>query len=680
MKKVVYLAPIFLLSFLGKNALAGQVEHVSNLDSALEQASAINNSTADTNKNTTVLQSQVLRINKTNQTAIPDSIKQSTGFQDKKIEANTNVTINNPANNRIHVNWVDANGQNINANGYDIDLTTIQNNSDNEYHWLPKGYQLHNPNGKYTVSGGAFNGTNLKASTDYHSETYRTVYKTETWYGASRTGWLPKTATYEDVRKFNGDKYRRGIMHIFPTQDQAESWGGDSDGYEESGPKMATTRPTYRVAPVTVTNVPKTAVETPAYTTQTLPVAFVDANNNLVGMIQNYTGKVGTTKDISLTVPTGYKLADGASLPTSVTFQNSTNPLLVKVVPSGKTQRITNNTINVKFVDQESGQQVGTDVISLTKAHDGTNYYNTPAGYGADVGSYTIKDAGYWRGSVYNTPSFDGYIDANLNDAGYKFSLPDSAKRLKLTNDEAEAFATRAADSTAYGVNGYLVSARRTNDGLLIGETYVTTTLDHYYGSEYPADPYIRPASDLNQHSYLLKFSDKTAGKVVKKVADMLDTMPAYSDGTHYIMIRNIYHKGTSFTDNLHDISNGTVTVPVHRTNRFTFSDNSGNVKSYSGNTVNVILEHQTKRIDPNNSSLNLDANNQLHLINTNQEQPKQSTANFKVGYLLDLVTNNKIIDTDNAQALNNTKIFTINPSLPIGYDSLNTKLLTLNL
>ena len=48
MKKVVYLAPIFLLSFLGKGVAASQVEHVSSLDGAVEQ---MNEAPANTQQN-----------------------------------------------------------------------------------------------------------------------------------------------------------------------------------------------------------------------------------------------------------------------------------------------------------------------------------------------------------------------------------------------------------------------------------------------------------------------------------------------------------------------------------------------------------------------------------------------------------------------------------------------------
>ena len=630
MKKVVYLAPIFLLSFLGKNALAGQVEHVSNLDSALEQASAINNSTADTNKNTTVLQSQVLRINKTNQTAIPDSIKQSTDFQDKKIAANTNVTINNPANNRIHVHWVDANGQNISNtnNGYDIDLTKVK--AQDSYRWIPKGYQLHNPDGKYTVSGGAFNGANLHASTDYTpavtkrhpavTKRHRAVTHTVTQWAEYDDGQYKTIYGLSDYAKKHAEQeYKDNVLAV--TGDGAPKWQKQTETIIDKPAWTETITPAW------------TETITPAYTTQTLPVAFVDSNNNnIIGMVQNYTGKVGTTQNVSLTVPTGYKLADGQSLPTSVTFQNSTNPLLVKVVPSGKTQSVTNpanNTINVKFVDQESGQQVGTDAINLIKAHNGTNYYNVPKGYSAANNSYRVGTTGY----SWTMGEKSGTLEADDDGLLYTYKMfgVDPNKELKVKYASADRDYVEA-NGKAYALEDY--------HDAFPNNTQVTV-------SEY------------------------------RKLKDFWNSFGFIPTVSHPVYT---FTPSDELTDAYNTISGNTVTVPVHRTNRFTFSDNSGNVKSYSGNTVNVILEHQTKRIDPNNSSLNLDANNQLHLINTNQEQPKQSTANFKVGYLLDLVTNNKIIDTNNAQALNNTKIFTVNPSLPIGYDSLNTKLLTLNL
>ena len=342
--------------------------------------------------------------------AAPRTTNQNTPVQSPRVanvqdaQKTSPVVINNPANNKVHVHYVDTNGNAVDNSShdddydgsydYDIDATeTGQGSYD-----VPDGYSLNNPDGKYTISSGALNDTDLYASTDYTpAVTKRHPAVTE--YHPAETKDHPAVThvVHHPASGFWDDEPNSNLSHIgsdYTDKGTHKVWI-KTDPYDETVVDKKAWTETIPAWTETITPA-WTETITPAYTTQTLPVAFVDSNNNVVGMIQNYTGKVGTTQDISLTVPTGYKLADDMSLPTSVTFQDSTYPLLIDVVPNGKTQRITNpsnNTINVKFVDQTTGWQVGSDAINLTKVHNGINYYNVPDGYGADVNSYYVDGA-----------------------------------------------------------------------------------------------------------------------------------------------------------------------------------------------------------------------------------------------------------------------------------------------
>ena len=156
MKKVVYLAPIFLLSFLGKGALANQVEHVSKLDEALKEETIAKPNIAA--QNAAIKQTpanQKIGTNLLNTQPNNNSMATINAYTASKIDAadqtQTKNEIVNPAGNKVHVNWVDTNGKNISNtnNGYDIDLTKVK--AQDSYRWVPKGYSLQDPDSTYSV-------------------------------------------------------------------------------------------------------------------------------------------------------------------------------------------------------------------------------------------------------------------------------------------------------------------------------------------------------------------------------------------------------------------------------------------------------------------------------------------------------------------------------------------------
>ena len=83
---------------------------------------------------------------------------------------------------------------------------------------------------------------------------------------------------------------------------------------------------------------------------------FVDDSNNqaIIGGTHQISGGVGDTVPLNLTVPSGYVLASGQSLPTSYTFAKTNSDIIIHVVPIYKSQTLTddvNRTINYKTTD-----------------------------------------------------------------------------------------------------------------------------------------------------------------------------------------------------------------------------------------------------------------------------------------------------------------------------------------
>ena len=476
----------------------------------------------------------------------PRTTNQNTAVQSPRVanvqdaQKTSPVVINNPANNKVHVHYIDANGNAVKNSSYDDDIDAAKTGQGS--YTVPSGYSLNNPDGKYTVSGAAFGAATLKGNVKHHDARTRLDHIK---VGTS-TGTKHDVTVYNNGQRVSNDVAKAYLpSNIRSLPDLAVTGVHEKGGVDPRNRDAQKVDIDYKYTKYE----DKTTVLSPAYTTQTLPVAFVDSNNNIVGMIQNYSGKVGTTQSVSLTVPTGYKLTDGMSLPTSVTFQNSTDPLLIDVVPSGETQRITNpyrNTINVEFVDQTTGQQVGTDTIDLTKAQNGTNYYNAPAGYGADVNSYYVDSKSSKTGIYLKQLGKTVYPDSPN---GYDSRLA-NAMFSNLRKDDAE-----------YGdlPSGQGFNLTYHDDGRFLTGGYRGRKLD----------------LSVNDVHY---WADRMA-------------YAGYSDSVARIDAKLISDGGrTSFTDNLHTISGNTVTVPVHESTTYQFADNSGNVKSVNGNTVNVIL------------------------------------------------------------------------------------------
>ena len=113
------------------------------------------------------------------------------------------------------------------------------------------------------------------------------------------------------------------------------------------------------------------------------------------------------------------------------------------------------------------------------------------------------------------------------------------------------------------------------------------------------------------------------------------------------------------------------------------FSDNSKNIKSVIGNTVNVILKHGTRNVDVNNSDMELDSWRKVHVINSdNRSNLTNKSVKFKVGYALDLISLAKTANFNSSQALSDPNDFIGENNLtdPVGFSTINTKLLSISL
>lgn len=304
----------------------------------------------------------------------------------------------------------------------------------------------------------------------------------------------------------------------------------------------------------------------PAYDVQHLPVAFVDNNNNIIGMINNYSGKVGTTQNVNLTLPTGYKLAAGESLPTSVTFVKSTDPLLIKVISNGQVNTIDNfinNKVHLKFVDQETGNTVGTSDIDLGSVNNGVNIYQTPNGYATNARFNIIKT---------NKPGLYVINDAtgeekDLSDEGASL-LTHSWMDMSVEKGTREFDGLKLTDS-APGFNGQLSLCYSDQYGNLsvINSGYSSAHADVY---DYLSRIGIKDGSPITSNSWTIH-------------------------GTHTLAYK--------LTTNL-DIDSGNIIVPVHKSNSLMFFDNSGNAVSAKDNTVDVALTKKSdvdpSKVDPN--------------------------------------------------------------------------------
>ncbi|WP_076459823.1 Rib/alpha-like domain-containing protein [Limosilactobacillus caccae] len=104
---------------------------------------------------------------------------------------------------------------------------------------------------------------------------------------------------------------------------------------------------------------------------QSMNYIFVDDTNNgaQVGTAVNYSGDTNTTVDVSLTVPAGYKLADGQSLPTSYTF-TSAKDQQVKIHVVHATKTVDEHNIPTGYSKDDFAKEITRTITAHVPAGD----------------------------------------------------------------------------------------------------------------------------------------------------------------------------------------------------------------------------------------------------------------------------------------------------------------------
>ena len=131
-----------------------------------------------------------------------------------------------------------------------------------------------------------------------------------------------------------------GTYHVYAGNKLTDSETGTWDAY--TAPEIAGYTADKTVEAKTVAAIDSDETIEIHYTagSQSMNYIFVDDTNNgaQVGTAVNYSGDTATTVAVSLTVPAGYKLADGQSLPTSYTFTSAKDQQVkIHVVHATKT-------------------------------------------------------------------------------------------------------------------------------------------------------------------------------------------------------------------------------------------------------------------------------------------------------------------------------------------------------
>lgn len=139
---------------------------------------------------------------------------------------------------------------------------------------------------------------------------------------------------------FDGTDVNNGGVVISAEPVYSSVWVQDSPGYY----RTVTDKAAYNETIVDRAAYDEKIVDQKAYNNQNLAIDLIDVDPSVletkhkgeqIGNAVFVTGKVGETRTLpsnTFTIPKGYKLADGQSLTPTVTFKDSDEPLLIKLV------------------------------------------------------------------------------------------------------------------------------------------------------------------------------------------------------------------------------------------------------------------------------------------------------------------------------------------------------------
>ena len=265
------------------------------------------------------------------------------------------------------------------------------------------------------------------------------------------------------------------------------------------------------------------------------------------------------------------------------------------IVSNAKADSFTANTqtISINKLFTISTNQLQNSKISSTETHR----INDPAGNIVHV--HYVDEYGHTISGL--SDSSINLSDFSIGQTQNKFDVPDN--RYSLANPNAQYIIDHEQKETKHTA----ITHKEHHDGYDLWNCYITDE-DKAKGIVVSREvPIGTAASDVLGNS----FSD----------ADFVETVQPYDE--------TIVDKDAYTTEE----------------NHYSFIDNSRNVFSVvGGNTVNVILKHNTKPIDPSHSDLSNDATNNVFVINNGaKRQINSQSRHFGATSVLDLVTN-KII------------------------------------
>ena len=267
------------------------------------------------------------------------------------------------------------------------------------------------------------------------------------------------------------------------------------------------------------------------------------------------------------------------------------------------------NKIHIKFVDQNTGKAVdGGYDIDLTKAMSGS--YILPKGYATTNDSYSVQKHDEAMGCDHN----HGYLMSLQN------ALPKNtydALQTGLLNIYEKAEQLNPGGSTEPILNVMYAGTFNHSTGFSEDGAYQGAYGGSYDGAKLPDMNWLKSApdneivvkiftksnSEVLSTFYQLPTSirfDSNLGNVLHKYGDTVISDDPDPKNNAYMQFK--VEIVSAFSDSKNNVSGDTVTVPVHRINSYEFADNSGNVKSVNGNTVNVVLT-KPQSVDPDSNT-----------------------------------------------------------------------------
>ena len=324
----------------------------------------------------------------------------------------------------------------------------------------------------------------------------------------------------------------------------------------------------------------------------------------------------------SYSVPNGYSLndPDGKYDVTAHAYDGSNNVKItggsvqhIKFAANYDTSHLGTQvkTMHVKFVDQATGKSIadGKDDYDINLDDAKSDLYKVPKGYTANNVDYSVSSNNklfllHGESSLF-LDSLDKCVSSDVFNA-IKSEIVAGENQLEALGNHI--------------VNGNGIQDNVRTVYLEYVRTYntrgITDELKDY--ANIPDIQWLNTAPDNNVLLFIpaarngssteidvpIKLPDSMQAALQQLVATYGDRMSGYSPSDPFektLLISSL--PVVNFSDAKNDVKEGTVIVPVHKTNSFTFSDNSGNVKSVNGNTVDVVLTKPQQIVNPDSNT-----------------------------------------------------------------------------